>query len=145
MDFVNETGLEAAWVVGKINPPAPSLTALIKGTFRLTPGQSARPVDDQMALTGDQFEAEDPQKPLRYPSDFAPFKPRADIMLIGTCHAPGGMPVSARACWLPARPPCKGADRLRRSPMDFYRRCNRACAVHINGVDVGTRVRRARV
>ena len=95
MDFVNETGLEAAWVVGKINPPAPSLTALIKGTFRLTPGQSARPVDDQMPLTGDQFEAEDPQKPLRYPSDFAPFKPRADIMLIGTCHAPGGMPVSA--------------------------------------------------
>jgi uncharacterized protein YjbI with pentapeptide repeats len=87
MDFVNESGLEAAWIVGHINPPAPSLTALVKGTFRLRPGAAAVLAEEQARLTGDQFEADDPSKLLRYPSDFAPAKPRADVLLVGTCFA----------------------------------------------------------
>jgi uncharacterized protein YjbI with pentapeptide repeats len=95
MDLVNETGLEAAWVVGKINPPHFSLTAIVKGTFRLRPAETAILAEEQLPLTGDTFESDDPSKPLRYPADFAPFKPRADALLVGTCHVPGGNPVTA--------------------------------------------------
>ena len=90
MDFINDSGLEAAWVVNKINPPAFSLTAIVKGTFRLHSGEEPVLAEEQLPLTGDQFESEDPSKPLRYASDFAPFKPRADVMLVGTCHSPNG-------------------------------------------------------
>jgi uncharacterized protein YjbI with pentapeptide repeats len=95
MDFVNETGLEAAWIVGQIHPPASSLTALVKGTFRLRHGDTAVIAEEQRRLTGDQFESDDPAKPLRYAADFALFKPRADVLLSGTCYAPGGAPVPA--------------------------------------------------
>jgi uncharacterized protein YjbI with pentapeptide repeats len=92
MDFVNETGLEAAWIVSQIKPSAFLLAALVKGTFQLRPGEAAILADEQLPLTGDVFEAGDPARPLRYPFDFAPFKPRADVLLVGTCHAPGGVP-----------------------------------------------------
>ncbi len=95
VDYVNETGLEAAWIVGQIDPPAYALTAIVKGTFRLRPGAVAVIADKQLRLTGDSFENDDPTKPLRYPSDFAPFKPRTDVVLIGTCHAPEGRLVRA--------------------------------------------------
>lgn len=94
MDFVNESGLEAAWIVNKIDPPAFSLTALVKGTFRLRAGEEALLAEEQITLTGDEFESEDPTKPLRYASDFAPFKPRTDVLLVGTCHSPNGRPVT---------------------------------------------------
>jgi uncharacterized protein YjbI with pentapeptide repeats len=94
MDFLNESGLEAAWIVGKIKPPRFSLTAIVKGTFRLRPGETAVLAEEQLPLTGDRFEADDLSKPLRYPADFAPFKPRADAILVGTCHVPEGTPVA---------------------------------------------------
>ncbi len=94
MEFVNESGLEAAWIVGKINPPRFSLTAIVKGTFLLRPGETAMLAEEQLPLTGDKFEADDLSKPLRYPADFAPFKPRADALLVGTCHVPEGNPLT---------------------------------------------------
>ena len=36
---------------------------------------------------------EDPKSALRYASDFAVYKPRADLLLLGTAHAPDGLAV----------------------------------------------------
>lgn len=94
MDLVNETGLEAAWMVVKTDPPRSSLITVVKGTFRLRHEEAAVLAEEQLSPAGDQFESDDPARPLRYPMDFAPFKPRADALLVGTCHAPGGTPVS---------------------------------------------------
>jgi uncharacterized protein YjbI with pentapeptide repeats len=90
MELVNESGLEAAWVVSRMEPPAFAVTVVVKGTFELRPDEPVVLAEKQLPLTGDKFEAGDPAKPLRYPFDFAPFKPRADVLLVGTCHAPRG-------------------------------------------------------
>lgn len=90
MELINETGLEAAWVVGKIDPPAFALTAVIKGTFQLKPGQPAVLAEEQFPLTGDEYTDGLSTKLLRYPMDFAPHKAHADIVIAGHCHAPGG-------------------------------------------------------
>jgi uncharacterized protein YjbI with pentapeptide repeats len=95
MDLVNETGLEAAWIVSQIEPPQHALTALVKGTFRLQHGEAAVLAEEQLPLTGDTFEADDPARSLRYAFDFAPFKPRADVLLVGTCYPPGGRPAQS--------------------------------------------------
>lgn len=43
---------------------------------------------------GDLYaEGDDGRTALVYPSDFTPYKPRADILLVGSAHAPGGQPV----------------------------------------------------
>ncbi len=95
MELINESGFEAAWIVGCISPPAFSLTAIVKGTFKLGHGKTAAIAEEQLPLTGDEFESGDPSKPLRYPFDFAPFKPRADALLVGTCYSPVDKPIEA--------------------------------------------------
>jgi uncharacterized protein YjbI with pentapeptide repeats len=94
MDLVNESGLEVGWMVSKIHPPAFAVTVVVKGTFKLHHEGTAvaLPQDEQKAVTGDEFnEAE--AKLLQYPSDFAPFKPRADFLVVGHAYSPGGRPV----------------------------------------------------
>lgn len=90
MELINETGLEAAWVVGKIDPPAFALTAVVKGTFQLKRGQPAVLAEEQLPLTGDEYADGLSTKLLRYPMDLAPHKAHADILIAGHCHAPEG-------------------------------------------------------
>lgn len=92
MELVNETQMSVAWIVGKITPPEFSVTCVVKGTFLLSPGTAATLVEKQLAVTGDVQADDDPEKQLIYPDDFAYWKPRAEALLQGTCHAPGGRP-----------------------------------------------------
>lgn len=94
MDLVNESGLEVAWIVTKLQPPGHSLTVMVKGTFKLCHGKVVTRAEEQLAPTGDEFEEGNQAKTLRYPMDFAPFKPRADLLLIGRAYAEGGKPVA---------------------------------------------------
>jgi uncharacterized protein YjbI with pentapeptide repeats len=95
LDLVNTSALAAGWLVSQIAPPAQALTAIVKGSFRLIPGAAAILADEQRPLTGEEPEAGDPARPPAYPSDFAPHKPRTDILLTGRCHAPDGRPVTS--------------------------------------------------
>ncbi|MFO0984069.1 MAG: DUF2169 domain-containing protein [Planctomycetota bacterium] len=94
MDLINETGLKAAWMPGKIRPPSWSVTLVVKGTFELRPGEPARLADVQLMPTGDEYVDEDLEGVLRYPNDFGLFKPGADVLLVGHCHAPRGRPTN---------------------------------------------------
>lgn len=89
---VNTTPFAAAAIEGRIGHPGHSLTLVVKGTFDLRPGERARPAEEQLGLTGDNV---DPfgEAAYTYESDFAPFKPKADLLLSGSAHAPGGQPV----------------------------------------------------
>lgn len=89
MELINETPLKAAWLPGKIRPPSHSATILVKGTFELRPDAPAVPAPKPLLPTGDENEDEDHEKLLRYPSDFALFKPGADLIVQATAHAPG--------------------------------------------------------
>ncbi len=95
MRICNRTGLQAAPIPGRIGFPGHSLTVVVKGLYRLAPGQVTELVDHELAFpTGDLPAEEDEEQPeIRYASDFAFYKPRADLMLVGRCHAPGGAPV----------------------------------------------------
>ena len=81
-------------MAGRLNFPGHSLTLIVKGTFDLKPGAKATPVEEQPFPTGDEFYPEDEEQTgaPRYESDFALFKPRADLLLVGDCCPPGGKP-----------------------------------------------------
>ncbi len=97
MESVNKTPFMFAPLPGRINFPGHSLTLIVKGTFDLVPDKKARPSDEQLPPTGDELFPEDVDMigAPRYESDFAYYKPCADLLLAGHCHCPGRKPVSA--------------------------------------------------
>ncbi|UCG12232.1 MAG: DUF2169 domain-containing protein, partial [Deltaproteobacteria bacterium] len=67
-----------------------------KGTFEIRPGEPAVIAPEQIPITfGDEFYDEKQGGCVKFESDIAPFKPRADIVLVGHAHAPGGASVLA--------------------------------------------------
>jgi len=54
------------------------------------------PADEQLHAGGGESAGDDWMTGgARYDSDLAPFKPRADLLLVGSCHAPGNEPVTS--------------------------------------------------
>jgi len=95
----NQTALNAAAISGRIGFPSHSLTVVVKGLFKLTPGRIDELADDELAFpTGDipLFEDDETHSEIRYASDFAYYKSATDLMLAGKCHPPGGEAV--RSC-----------------------------------------------
>jgi uncharacterized protein YjbI with pentapeptide repeats len=94
----NETPFAFASIMGKVVFPENTITLIVKGTYSLSPGAPAAllPPEKQTPPGGDRHYEDDPHAPLRYESDFAYFKPRADVLLAGHCHVPEGR--SAQAC-----------------------------------------------
>jgi uncharacterized protein YjbI with pentapeptide repeats len=83
------------------HPPKPEMTVVVRGTFVLAPGRPVAVPEGivplvQGSLTGEVFAAGDDDRlgECLYPSDFADFKIRTDLLLRGTCHPPGGAPVT---------------------------------------------------
>jgi len=94
----NETPLPFVCTVGSVHPPDPTLTLIVRGVFSVSPGQPAEALEEQPYPAIDEpfDDAESDYSALRYESDFSPFKPNADLLLVGRCHTPGGRP--ARRC-----------------------------------------------
>ncbi|MCB1037048.1 MAG: DUF2169 domain-containing protein [Acidobacteria bacterium] len=96
--FVVDPPFTFGFVPWQIRPPQDSLTVIAKGTFHLHPGEPATGEEEEGArqpVCGDLFHGGDPQRGCRYPSDFVAFKPRADLLLAGHCHPPGGEPCTS--------------------------------------------------
>ena len=68
---------------------------MTKATFDLAPGSAMTLAEEQKPPAGDEYYPGDEEQAgsLRYVSDFSPFKPQADLMLVGTCKPPGGKAV----------------------------------------------------
>ncbi len=88
----NLSGLEVAWIPGRVDFPRHSLTVMAKGTFRLLPGGIATmvPNGEALRIDGDRHIADDIEKSLEYTSDFAIYKPKTDLLFKGQCHTPNG-------------------------------------------------------
>lgn len=97
MQIHNETPFQFGLATGRLDPRQQVLAFVVKGTFDLEPGAPARPAAEQLLPTGDEpYDPDaDPPGSLRYEHDFALFKPRADVLVVGTAHAPGGRPAAA--------------------------------------------------
>lgn len=75
-------------------PGAFSLTVICKTTFVLAEGESSFHVDPIDVLVTDTYYESDARSSLSAASDLAPVKMRAEILVAGHVHTPGGQPAS---------------------------------------------------
>src|SRR5689334_15596354 len=95
MDVTSACPLRVASVVWQPRPSAWTLTIVCKATFRLEPGES-RLAEEQDAPADEDLSWDDGKaQSLHTPSDLVPFKPRADVLLVGHAFAPRGQPARA--------------------------------------------------
>ncbi len=98
MRLLNPSSIGLVPFVGRIGYPAHSMTLLAKIVLRLRHGGVAELIDDEPALPTGNVAFADDEEALggnRYESDFALFKPAADVIVAGSFHAPGGQPVTS--------------------------------------------------
>lgn len=88
--IVNPTKLTAATLPWQVKPPQDSLTVLVKGTFDLVPDGPARLRDEGDPPLGDMPWDDDETRSNAYGSDYAIFKPKVDVTVVGSAYAPGG-------------------------------------------------------
>jgi hypothetical protein len=95
MQLINATGMQAAYNMG-LNPDGRELlVVVVKGTFSIPsrPSEEPRLLPDQAPIVASDIFTGKPgfSAPL-YESDYAPLKPRCDVLLNGSAYAPGGVP-----------------------------------------------------
>ena len=96
-DVLNATPLVAE-ALPLVPPSRDKLTLIVKGTFDVLADGRTRLAKAQLPLGGDEPEGPDGDPALiRYESDLVPFKPRTDLLCVGSAHAPGGQPVTTLA------------------------------------------------
>jgi len=84
-------------------PPQAQMSVVVRGTWRLTPGERELTlIEDPLEqgfLSADVVADDDLDRvgPISYASDFADFKPRAEVLLKGSAYAPGGSDTLAAA------------------------------------------------
>lgn len=96
MRIRNTSPFVTAAIVTSRRPPTPEMVVVVRGTFTLVPNGSCELVGDLLAqgpLKAETFGDDDRENALLYPGDFAPFKPKVDVLLSGTCHTPHGLPL----------------------------------------------------
>lgn len=101
MRIRNLTELLVGFRVTSRRPPTPEMSIVVRGVFDIVADgplapPSGLPLLAQGFLKGDAFAPDDEERAgeCLYPSDFADYKPRADVILRGSCHTPGGEPLT---------------------------------------------------
>jgi hypothetical protein len=95
MDVISSGPLRATSVVWQPSAGRWALTVVCKATYRLEPIESPLAEAQEAPNEEDNFWDDDPARSLYAPSDLAPFKARADVLLVGHAFAPQGQPVRA--------------------------------------------------
>lgn len=88
MDVVSTGPLRVSSILWQPKPATWVLTVVCKATFVLGPGESRLADDQDDPTPADAHWDDDEGKSLRRAGDLAPFKPRADIILVGHAYAP---------------------------------------------------------
>lgn len=90
MEIINLTPFEFAPIVGRVGFPNHSISLIVKATFDMQSGQQVVESEEQLYPTGcEPYEDDDNENgSMRYDSDFAFYKPHADLLLAGNCYAP---------------------------------------------------------
>jgi hypothetical protein len=101
MDVLSQCRLRAGSVAWQTRAGAWALTVVCKATYRLTPIESPVAEDQEEIYEDDTHWNDDESRSLAVASDLAPFKARADVVVVGHAFAPQKQPVrafSARLC-----------------------------------------------
>ena len=93
MDIISVSCLQVGSTVWQSSPGRFALTVVCKATYTLAPEVSPL-ADEQEAINEqDNHWDDDPRRSVEAPGDLAPFKPRADVLLVGYAYAPRKEPV----------------------------------------------------
>src|SRR6516162_8015562 len=95
MELINSTRMLAGYTMGLEPSGRELLVVVVKGTFRIPSEQGARLqlAEEQVPLvTSDVFFGEPGLSAPKYEVDFAPRKPRCDVLVNGSAYAPDGKP-----------------------------------------------------
>lgn len=112
MELLNATKMQAGYTMGMKPDGRELLVATVKGTFAL-PGNGEEPqlLDEQVPLVeADVFTGEPGFSSPLYETDYAPMKPRCDVLLNGSAHSPGGRSASRVRVSLQVGPIAKSFD-----------------------------------
>lgn len=89
MNFTNATKMLASYTLGMNPDGKESIVVVVKGTFTIPPkGEISRLADKQFPFVeADQFTGEPGVSAILYESDYAPIKPRCDVILNGSAYS----------------------------------------------------------
>ena len=73
----------------------PMAVICVRATFDLMPDGALVPANKQEIVLTDVYEGDPHRTPLIRVGDLIPYKPAADVTLIGTAYAPGGRPAKS--------------------------------------------------
>jgi hypothetical protein len=95
MELLNATKMQAGYTMGMQPDGRELLVVVVKGTFLIPPpGKSAQLAPEQEKLVeADVFTGEPGFSAPLYETDYAPRKPRCDVLLNGSAYAPNRYPV----------------------------------------------------
>jgi uncharacterized protein YjbI with pentapeptide repeats len=117
MRIVTDSSVKLSWTVGQIKDLGLILSVAVKAGFQIKDDGSLARLPEPPDGSGDVFsDGEEGRTELVYPSDFVPFKPRADILLVGTAHAPDGRPTP----WVEVRARVGGFEKILRLTGDRF-------------------------
>ncbi|WP_341317004.1 DUF2169 domain-containing protein [Paraburkholderia sp. IMGN_8] len=99
MELINATRMVAGYSMGLAPNGRESLVVVIKGTFRFLhrdepPGHFTLHDEQRPLFMADTFTGEPGFSAPIYEIDFAPRKPRCDILMLGSAYAPNGRPTT---------------------------------------------------
>lgn len=89
----NKTPFPVGTLLWEDDRGRPQLTILVKATLCMNPGKVTVADEQLPVFPADEPNADHPNSSLRFESDLVPFKPRADIVLVGQAHVPRGRSV----------------------------------------------------
>jgi hypothetical protein len=94
MELLNDTRMPAAYTVAFDPDGRECIVVAVKGTFGFPPdGGAPELLPDQVPLVmADTFTGQPGLSAPVYEADFSPRKPRCDVLVVGSAHAPGGQP-----------------------------------------------------
>lgn len=88
MEIVSSCPMRVTGFVWQSSAGTYAQTVVVKATFVLEPGECKLAPEQEAICDQDQFVQRDVHPVLVAPSDKVPYKPRADVMLVGHAYAP---------------------------------------------------------
>src|SRR5262245_51324381 len=97
MELINATRMQAGYTMAMQPDGRELLVVAVKGTYLIpdTPDKEPELAEEQVPLVHtDVFTGEPGFSAPLYEIDYAPRKPRCDVLLNGSAYAPGGKPTT---------------------------------------------------
>src|SRR5579871_5656418 len=95
MELVSLCPLPSAPFFWRPSPTRWALTVVAKATYLLDPGTASLAATPEPIHEEEQHWDDDPSRSLVAPSDLVPYKPHAEVLLVGSAYAKNGDPIRA--------------------------------------------------